>query len=240
LEQARDIAFKTVSSNTWLDQLSDDHANVRAAMHWHRQINRGTSDATGGITITYAGYLPGLLSEADRSLLTRFTEETGISVRMLPTPGINNSLDNYQAYHAVSQDPAADIDVLLLDLVWVDGLAPYLVDLAPQLGHQAAQYYAPIIDNNTVHGQLVAMPWNFDVGMLYSRIDLIQKYDLGSPPTTWDQLEHQARVITAGERQRNPHFSGLVFPGSAAEGLTCAALEWLASSGGGRIVERGW
>jgi trehalose/maltose transport system substrate-binding protein len=239
LEQARDIAFKTVSSRTRLDQLSDDHANVRAAMHWRQQTNRGTSDATDGVTITYAGYLPGLLSEADRSLLTRFTEETGISVRMLPPPGINNSLEDYPAYRALSQDPAANIDVLLFDLVWVDGLAPYLVDLAPQLGHQAAQYYAPIIDNNTVDGRLVALPWNFDIGMLYSRSDLIRKYELGAPPTTWDELEHQARVIAAGERPQNPHFSGLVFPGSAVEGLTCAALEWLASSGGGRIVEDG-
>ena len=47
-----------------------------------------------------------------------------------------------------------------------------------------------------------------------------------------------AAKIQAGERaEGNQDFWGFVFQGKAYEGLTCDALEWVASSGGGTIVE---
>jgi trehalose/maltose transport system substrate-binding protein len=47
-----------------------------------------------------------------------------------------------------------------------------------------------------------------------------------------------AARIQAGERDRgNKKFWGFVWPGIATEALTCTALEWQASQGGGRIIE---
>src|SRR5207245_6018597 len=99
------------------------------------------------------------------------------------------------------------------------------------------QHYPGIIDNHSVRGKLVAMPYFSDFGMLYYRTDLLQKYSLAKPPTTWDELAMQAQKIVDGEKAANPTFAGFVFQGKSYEGLTCDALEWIASSGGGTIVD---
>ena len=58
------------------------------------------------------------------------------------------------------------------------------------------------------------------------------------PPRTWDELETMALRIQTGERARGAkNFWGFVWPGAATEALTCNALEWQASEGGGRIIE---
>jgi trehalose/maltose transport system substrate-binding protein len=90
-----------------------------------------------------------------------------------------------------------------------------------------------------VNGTLVAMPFFSDFGMLFYRKDLLQKYNISGPPKTWDELAQQATTIVNGEKASNPNFGGFVFQGNAYEGLTCDALEWLASTGGGTIVENG-
>ena len=112
-------------------------------------------------------------------------------------------------------------------------LGQHLVDLNPKLGDEAKKHYQTIIENNTVNNALVGMPWFGDFGMLFYRKDLLQKYNLSAPPATWDELEQQANTIVNGEKGSNPNFAGFVFQGNAYEGLTCNALEWLASSGGG-------
>src|SRR5215208_2894326 len=98
-------------------------------------------------------------------------------------------------------------------------------------------HYPGIVANNTVGGKLVAMPYFSDFGMLYYRTDLLQKYNIAKPPETWDELQQQAMTIVNGERAANPNFAGYVFQGRSYEGLTCNALEWIASAGGGQIVD---
>jgi trehalose/maltose transport system substrate-binding protein len=47
-----------------------------------------------------------------------------------------------------------------------------------------------------------------------------------------------AKAVMEGERQAgNAKMWGFVFQGAAYEGLTCNALEWIASHGGGHVVE---
>jgi trehalose/maltose transport system substrate-binding protein len=83
------------------------------------------------------------------------------------------------------------------------------------------------------------MPWFGDFGILYYRTDLLKKYGYNAPPTTWDELAAMSKKIQAGERASNPNFYGFVYQGNAYEGLTCDALEWLASSGAGHFIDNG-
>src|SRR5690606_39913862 len=57
------------------------------------------------------------------------------------------------------------------------------------------------------------------------------------PPPTWAELTEMAQTIQDGERAAgNPDFWGFVWQGNSYEGLTCDALEWEYSNGGGTIV----
>ena len=83
------------------------------------------------------------------------------------------------------------------------------------------------------------MPWFTDAGLLYYRTDLLEKYGK-QPPATWQELTEIAKEIQDGERAAgNDKMLGFVFQAKAYEGLTCDALEWVDSFGGGTIVGRG-
>jgi trehalose/maltose transport system substrate-binding protein len=84
----------------------------------------------------------------------------------------------------------------------------------------------------------VAIPYRPYVGALEYRSDLLRKYGYDHPPRTWDELERMAKRIQSGERAAGKKdFWGYVWQGAESEALTCNALEWQFSEGGGRIIE---
>jgi len=84
----------------------------------------------------------------------------------------------------------------------------------------------------------VAVPFNVPLGGLEYRTDLLGEYGYNHPPKTWNELETMAERIQKGERAKGAKdFWGYVWQGAAGEALTCNALEWQASAGGGRIIE---
>src|SRR3546814_13666408 len=61
--------------------------------------------------------------------------------------------------------------------------------------------------------------------------------DVCSSDRTWRDLTDTTRAVVAAERAAgDPDLQGFVWQGRAYEGLTCNALEWIASQGGGTIV----
>jgi trehalose/maltose transport system substrate-binding protein len=192
----------------------------------------------GGQQITFIGdNAVGQSHKRDLQLVARFTKDTGIKVKLVPHPTASDA-----AYSQLARNFSAhssSIDVMMLDVVWPGAFAPYLVDLKPALGSASKQFAQGIIQNDTVGGHLVAMPWFGDFGILYYRTDLLKKYGYKSPPTTWAQLGQMAKKIQNGERSSNSNFYGFVFQGNAYEGLTCDSLEWVASSNGGNFIDGG-
>ena len=191
----------------------------------------------GGQTITFVGDSVGGGHQRDTALATEFTKDTGIKVKVVPHPAASDAA--YSQLARAFSTHSSSIDVAMIDVVWPGAFAPFLVDLKPKLGAQSKIHAAGIVENDTVNGKLVAMPWFGDFGMLYYRTDLLKKYGYTAPPTTWTQLFTMAKKIQDGEQATNPNFSGFVFQGNAYEGLTCDALEWIASSGGGSFIDNG-
>jgi trehalose/maltose transport system substrate-binding protein len=192
----------------------------------------------GGRSITFLGDGPvGKSHTRDQLLVKKFSQDTGIKVKLVPHPVASDA-----AYSQLARTFSANssaFDVVMMDAIWPGAFAPYLYNLKKVLRKEAKQHSAGSILNNTVRGKLIAMPWFGDFGILYFRKDLLTKYDYSGPPKTWAQLGTMAKKIQDGERGSNPNFSGFVYQGNAYEGLTCDALEWLASSGGGQFIDGG-
>jgi trehalose/maltose transport system substrate-binding protein len=152
--------------------------------------------------------------------------------------GPRSGTDRYGLFLQVFQSQSNEIDLFEIDVIWPGDLAEHLVDLNEYGGAEAvADDFAAIVANNTVDGRLVGLPLHTDGGLLYYRTDLLAKYGYTSPPVTWRELEEMALRIQEGERVAgNQDFWGFVWQGYAYEGLTCNALEWIFSSGGGAIV----
>lgn len=188
-----------------------------------------------GATVTFYGEGSGIGMALDRALSTRFTADTGIRVNHVPKP--MSSTETYATYNRFFQARSTDVDCMMLDIIWPGAFADHLLDLEPWFSQVKGRHLDEIIRNNTVDGRLVAMPEFGDVGLLYYRTDLLEKYGFSGPPRTWQDLERMARTIQEGERPENPNFYGFVWQGYTYEGLTCNALEWQYSSGGGRILD---
>jgi trehalose/maltose transport system substrate-binding protein len=191
----------------------------------------------GGQKITFVGDSVGNGHKRDAALAKRFTHDTGIKVSVVPHPSASDAAYS-QLARAFSQH-SSSIDVAMVDVVWPGAFAPYLVNLKPKLGAQSKIHSAGIVASDTVGGKLVAMPWFGDFGLLYYRTDLLKKYGFSSPPKTWAQLFAMAKKIQTGEQKSNPNFAGFVYQGNSYEGLTCDALEWIASVGGGHYIDAG-
>jgi trehalose/maltose transport system substrate-binding protein len=186
--------------------------------------------------ITIAGGSVGIELELTKKAARMFEEEhPNVKVDVYTTPDLSDDRKGLYLQYLETKD--STIDVFQVDVIWPGELADHFLDLN-EFGAQevADKHFESIIQNNTVDGRLVAMPWFTDAGLLYYRTDLLNKYGYSEPPATWTELEEMAKTIQAGEREENPDFWGYVWQGNAYEGLTCNALEWIYSNNGGRII----
>jgi trehalose/maltose transport system substrate-binding protein len=191
-----------------------------------------------GQKVTFVGDAAvGASHKRDLKLVARFRKDTGINVKLVPHPAQSDAA--YQQLVRNFGSKSSSIDVMMLDVVWPGAFAPYLVNLKPKLGKASKAHAQGIVQNDTIGGKLVAMPWFGDFGILYYRKDLLRKYGYSKPPTTWAQLFAMGKKIQDGEQKSNKNFYGFVYQGNSYEGLTCDALEWVASAGGGNFIDNG-
>jgi trehalose/maltose transport system substrate-binding protein len=174
----------------------------------------------------------------DQEIVDRWAAQNNVDVEVVLGPqSATDYLAQLQQQFAAK---SSDLDLIQFDVIWPGILAPNMVDLGPALKEAgiADKFYPRIMQNNTVDGKLVGIPWFTDAGLLYYRTDLLQKYGYTDPPKSWDELQTMAQKIQDGERAAgNSEFWGFVWQGNSYEGLTCDALEWQFANGGGSIVE---
>lgn len=122
-----------------------------------------------------------------------------------------------------------DVDVMRLDTIWVAEFASarWLETLDASLTTGQRDSFIPIIEkNNVFRNKLYAIPWNANIGVLYYRKDLLDKYNL-HPPETWEELIATCSKISA----REP-VMGYLWQGKQYEGLVCNFIEFTGSNNG--------
>lgn len=204
----------------------------------------GTAFAQQDVSITVAAGAVGQELQLARAAAQRYMDanphtiggqDYNVTVNVLET--IDSATDRLALYLQFFEAQSAEVDVYQVDVIWPGDLAENLIDLSEYIPQEVLdQHFPAIVENNTVDGKLVALPWFTDGGLLYYRTDLLEEYGFDGPPATWTELEEMATTIQEGERADNPDFSGFVWQGNAYEGLTCDAIEWVASNNGGSII----
>ena len=164
-----------------------------------------------------------------------WAQKTGNEVKLFTIP--NSTTDILALFRQMFAAHSTDLDVINVDVVWPGVLKDHLLDLKKYSKGVEKEHFQSIVANNTVDGKLLAMPWFTDAGLLYYRKDLLDKYG-AKVPATWEDMAATAKKVQDGERAAgNADFQGYVFQAKAYEGLTCDAVEWLSSYGGGNIVD---
>lgn len=165
----------------------------------------------------------------------KWEQKTGNEVKLNRMPqNLDDAIPIYQQLFAAQ---SADMDVLYIDVIWLGMFKDHLLDLKSLVPEQEVKaHFASATDAARFDDKLLAMPFYIDTGLMFYRKDLLEKY--GKPvPKTWDELTTTAHEIQDAERKAgNSEIWGYAWQGRSYEGLTCDALEWISSSGGGTIV----
>ncbi|MEJ2092552.1 MAG: ABC transporter substrate-binding protein [Syntrophobacterales bacterium] len=159
-----------------------------------------------------------------------------IRVKYQSTP--SSASERHTLYVTWLSSRSAEIDILVLDVVWIAEFAS-AGWLMPLDGYVAASAM-PLEDflpaglaSCTYQGRLYSLPWFADAGVLFYRKDLYEAAGL-PPPRTFADL-----LAVPGLKERFGLPYGFIFPGQAYEGLVCVFLEFLWSNGGRLFDDKG-
>jgi multiple sugar transport system substrate-binding protein len=184
----------------------------------------------GGETEVVFSFFPDPTGSVQR-LIERFNRENGdgISVRLREMPA--DSGQHFDQLNTEFQSGESGIDVIGGDVIWPAQFAAngYIADLSDRFPESERRAFLPAtIEANTYEGAIYGVPWYTDAGMLYYRLDLLERAGYSAPPATWDELKEQARAVQedAGTRY------GFVFQGADYEGGVVNGLEYIWTSGG--------
>src|SRR4051812_15198157 len=103
-----------------------------------------------------------------KALVAKFQEYTGIETTLVEGP--ESATDRLTiAYLPVLSAGDSSIDAMMIDVIWPGILAEHALDLTQVAKDNGGAYFDRIVQNNTVDGKLVGVPWYTDAGLLYYR-----------------------------------------------------------------------
>ncbi len=181
--------------------------------------------------LTVSGSAVGAEGELLARQIERFeAANPEIDVRIQPTP--DDATQRHQLYVQWLNARAGDPDILQLDVVWTPEFAAagWILPL-DRFGPEPEQFFAATVEANRWRGELFALPWFVDVGMLYWRTDLMPH-----APASLAELVTRARAGSAAPGE--PRL-GIVWQGARYEGLVTTFLEYLGGFGGEILTAAG-
>lgn len=170
-----------------------------------------------------------------KTLVDKFeAENPAIKVTLNVLPASTDQQHHY--YLATLGAKNKDFDVMRIDTIWIAEFASagWLESLENCMNKEDRTSFLPVTEEtNVFQGTLYAIPWNANVGLLYYRKDLLEKYNM-RPPDTWEELIELCTQISASES-----VYGYLWQGKQYEGLICNFIEFIGSKNGGIIDSTG-
>jgi multiple sugar transport system substrate-binding protein len=184
---------------------------------------------TSGSIVWSASPLSGTGANDARTVLINAFEKQypGIKVTLVSA---STDTDTNRSTLATQIAGGAGPDVFMGDVIWPAqfGAHQLAVPLSSYLPSSYWSKFAPgLVAGATYKGAVYGSPLFEDQGFLYYRKDLLTKDKL-PVPTTWEQLESDAKTILAKGQSKY----GFVWEGDSYEGLTCNFMEYLTDAGG--------
>ncbi|GAB3616340.1 ABC transporter substrate-binding protein [Okibacterium endophyticum] len=150
-------------------------------------------------------------------------EGDGYTLELLEFP---ESTDEWRNQFIQRQEAKSDeCDIFGSDVTWTAEFANkgYLYDLTPYVDERADEFIPATLSTTSWQDKNWAVPFGTNIGFLYYRSDLVTE-----APATWQD------AYAAGREH-----GGIVYQGSAYEGLTCDFIEISAAAGGEVLSEDG-
>ncbi|GGX41440.1 ABC transporter substrate-binding protein [Streptomyces chartreusis] len=194
------------------------------------RADEGPAGGRGPLTLATAGDLTGYLG----SVLEGWNRtHPGEKVTLVELP---DSADETHAQMTTDLrgGDRSRFDILNIDVNWTSEFAahgwirPLARDRFP-----LDTFLPPVVDTATYDGQLYAVPYVTNAGLLLYRKDILAKEGL-DPPRTWAELEKQAKTVAP--KYGLDGYAGQFLP---YEGLTVNAAEAVYSAGGSILGDEG-
>lgn len=191
-----------------------------------------TGSSSGEVTLQFAAGLDQtgeLVSE-----INLFNEQNRgkIKVDYLELPMVTN--DQYTKVVSSLRSRSATPDIVHLDTIWPAQFAGsgWLAPLNDYASADYLQQFWPSAQTvGEIDGQVYGIQRFMDIGLLYYRTDLLDKYAQGTLPTTRDAFETLAKEIAtaeAGNGIKQPY----LIAGKKIEAIVCEWLEFIWGDGG--------
>lgn len=197
------------------------------------------ADASEALTLRIACRAKGIELSLIKELIDEWTKESGVDVEVISLPHASNEC--FGLYKQLLSSNRCDLDIVAMDVAWISAFANKLEDLLEHEGIDESVtngYFDAIKSTLMNDGRLIALSLYTDIGLLFYRKDLLQKYGY-RVPRSFDELYSTAFHIQMKEREAgNQHIHGYVFSGKAAEDLMCVANDVIHAYGSS-FVENG-
>jgi multiple sugar transport system substrate-binding protein len=166
---------------------------------------------------------------------------TRVSIEFVQVPG--GATAEHGAMLAAAQSRDAQYDIYNLDSQWVNEFAAqgYIRSLAGQAVGTSGFLPAPLASARGPSGELYALPFTADVGLLYYRSDLVKPSQLAAVHSFSDLMKLAASVLRRHPADVTEGYAGQF---NDYEGLTVNALEAIwshdrgAFGGNGTVADR--
>lgn len=187
-------------------------------------------------TLTFVTWKPSEPQLWDEIIARFESHYPDIKIRREIGPHSSTQFHDLLTQKLKNRDP--EIDIFFMDVVWPAEFASagWALSLDSFFSQEERQkFLSGAIAPNTYKGHIYGLPLFIDVGLLYYRRDLLEKYGF-SVPRTWQELVSQAEFILKQEKDHQLTLKGYSGQFKQYEGLVCNMLEFIKSHGGAILL----